>query len=514
MASSVRISQLASVSAATDDDVFVINDSNTNTRKITYGNLTRDLVSTTGDQEINGNLTINGLLSADQITISSPLVTIDSVANAVGINTDTPQETLDVNGNVRIRGTGELQLGDYDNDNHVSFKAPAVLAKDFEYIVPAAYPTVDGQILASNIDGEQFWVSSLTDPTTSIGDMVYRDILNQVERLPIGVTGQILSVRADGVPGWLNAPPSFADPMENAGDMIIRGLTNTTQRIGAGPAGYGLIMGTNGLPQWQVISAGAAGDTSELQFNTSDNLDASANLTYTTSTNTLNVINLATSGNLVSSGPAQFNNTVETNASLTANGNTILGSTDSNTLQINSLIQGPILPAGGNEFGSDSRRWGDIYMGNSLNMSDGSTEGIFEYESLTGYQLYGQGVGGESARLRLYAEESNNGVTIAAPRENLYPTGAYTITLPVEQGGVGEALVNDGTGQLSWSSNTGSNLQEVTDNGNVTTNGILVDAITVREVTYPNVDGNADEVLATDGLGIVTFRDTLNGGLF
>ena len=182
--------------------------------------------------------------------------------------------------------TGELQFGDYDNNNHVSFKAPAVLAKDFEYIVPAAYPTIDGQILASNTDGEQYWISSLIDPTTTVGDMVYRDILNRVERLPIGVTGQILSVRADGVPGWLNAPPSFADPMENAGDMIIRGLTNTTQRIGAGPAGYGLIMGTNGLPQWQVISAGAAGDTSEIQFNTSNNLDASANLTYTTSTNT------------------------------------------------------------------------------------------------------------------------------------------------------------------------------------------------------------------------------------
>lgn len=514
MASSVRISQLASVTAATDDDVFVINDSNTNTRKITYGNLTRDLISTTGDQEINGNLTINGLLTADQISIMSPLVTIDSAANAVGINTDSPQETLDVNGNLRIRGTGELQLGDYDNDNHVSFKAPAVLAQDFEYIVPAAYPTIDGQILASNTDGEQFWISSLIDPTTSIGDMVYRDILNQVERLPIGNVGQILSVRADGVPGWLNAPPSFADPMENAGDMIIRGLTNTTQRIGAGPPGYGLIMGTNGLPQWQVISAGAAGDTSQLQFNTSDNLDASANLTYTTSTNTLSAINVTTSGVLQSDGAAVFNNTATVNALLTANSNVVLGASDSNTLQVNSLIQGPILPAGGNSFGSDSRRWGDIFMGNSLSMSDGSTEGILEYESLTGYQLYGQGVGGEPARLRLYAEESNNGVTIAAPRESLYPTGAYTITLPVEQGDVGEALVNDGTGQLSWSSNTGANLQQVTDNGNATTNGILVDAITVREVTYPNVDGNADEVLATDGLGVVSFRDVINGGLF
>ena len=514
MASSVRISQLASVTAATADDVFVINDSNTNTRKITYGNLTRDLVSTTGDQEINGNLTINGLLTAEQITIASPLVTIDTVANAVGINTDTPQETLDVNGNLRVRNTGELQLGDYDNNNHVSFKSPAVLGQDYEYIVPAAYPTVDGQILASTVDGEQYWISSLIDPTTTIGDMVYRDILNQVERLPIGDEGQILSVRADGVPGWLNAPPSFADPMTTAGDMIIRGLSNTTQRVGAGPEGYALIMGSNGLPQWQVVSAGAAGNETEIQFNSGNSLDASSNLTYTTSTNTLNAINIETSGTLLAAGPAQFNNTVVTNATLTSNGNTILGTNDSNTLLINSLIQGPIIPAGGNELGSDARRWGDVYMGNSLSMSDGSTEGIFEYESLTGYQLYGQGVGGEPARLRLYAEESNNGVTIAAPIESAYPAGAYTITLPPEQGDVGTALVNDGSGQLSWSSDTGADLQTVTDNGSVTTNGITIDSLIVREVTYPNVDGNADEIIATDGLGTMTFRDRVEGGTF
>ncbi len=513
MATSVRISQLASVAGATNDDVFVINDANTNTRKITYANLTKDLIANTGDQVIEGNLTISGQLNAGDLQLESELITIDP-SNGVGILATDPQVPLDINGNVRIRNSNELQFGDFDNTNHISFESPAVLTQDFEYILPTNYPTIDGQVLASTADGSQFWVTALSDPTTTIGDMVYRDILNNVERLPIGVQGQVMTVRADGVPGWLNAPPSFADPMENAGDMIIRGLTNTTQRIGAGPPGYGLIMGTNGLPQWQIISAGAAGDDTQIQFNTSDNLNASANLTYSTSTNTLSAINVTTSGLLQSNGTAVFNNTMTANALLTANNNVVLGSSDSNTLQINSLIQGPIIPAGGNTFGSDARRWGDIYIGNSISMSDGSTEGIIEYESLTGYQLYGQGTNGEPARLRLYAEESNNGVTIAVPRENLYPTGAYTITLPVEQGGVGEALVNDGTGQLSWSNSTGADLQVVTDVGNVTTNGIVVDALRVREVTYPNVDGNVDEVLATDGSGVVSFRDTINGGLF
>ena len=121
MASSVRISQLASVNAATDDDVFVINDADTNTRKITYASLTKNLVSTSGDQVINGNIELNGTLTVDALLIDSPLLTIDTAANAIGVLTDTPQTTLDVHGDIRASMGSEVQFGDYDNSHHISF---------------------------------------------------------------------------------------------------------------------------------------------------------------------------------------------------------------------------------------------------------------------------------------------------------------------------------------------------------------------------------------------------------
>ena len=251
MASSVKISQLAAVNAATNDDVFIINDAGVNTRKITYANLTKNLISTTGDsQVIDGDVTINGTLTVDELDITLPLITIDADANAVGIGTDSPQELLDVAGNIRVRNNYELQLADLDNTNHVSFKSPGVLAMDYEYVMPGAYPTADGQVLSSTTDGQWSWTTALTDPTTTVGDIVYRDILNRVERLPIGGSGQILTVRGDGVPGWLDAPGSFPDPMQSPGDLIFRDVANQTTRLSAGGVGQALTIQGNGLPAW------------------------------------------------------------------------------------------------------------------------------------------------------------------------------------------------------------------------------------------------------------------------
>jgi len=136
MASSVRISQLASVTAATNDDVFVINDADTNTRKITYASLTQNLISTTGNQVITGDLEINGTLSVDALLIDSPLLTIDTAANAIGVLTDTPLTTLDVHGSIRASVGGEVQFGDFDNSNHISLRSPNVLGSNNSYILP------------------------------------------------------------------------------------------------------------------------------------------------------------------------------------------------------------------------------------------------------------------------------------------------------------------------------------------------------------------------------------------
>ena len=57
MTSGIRISQLQEQSVITPNDVFIINDENTNTRRITYTNLLTNILSE--------NLTFTGNVSFD-----------------------------------------------------------------------------------------------------------------------------------------------------------------------------------------------------------------------------------------------------------------------------------------------------------------------------------------------------------------------------------------------------------------------------------------------------------------
>ena len=78
----IRISQLTAVSQATDDDVFIINDADTNTRKITFANLTQGLLNTSAtSQTKNGPLTISGLLSSTGLAVKNNVLFVDSQNN-------------------------------------------------------------------------------------------------------------------------------------------------------------------------------------------------------------------------------------------------------------------------------------------------------------------------------------------------------------------------------------------------------------------------------------------------
>jgi hypothetical protein len=62
----VRISQLTAITTPTDDDILIINDADTNTRKITFANLTQGLLNTGATaQTKSGNLTISGIFTAN-----------------------------------------------------------------------------------------------------------------------------------------------------------------------------------------------------------------------------------------------------------------------------------------------------------------------------------------------------------------------------------------------------------------------------------------------------------------
>ena len=232
----IRISQLAEVTSVTNDDVFVINDGDINTRKITYSNLTAGLVPNTGNSSIAGDLTISGTLTAGDLEVGGGLVSVDVANSRLGVNTLTPQQTLDVNGNIQVRAGNVLRFNDPNNAFAVSFQSP-VLTTSSAYALPTSYPSTSGLLLSSTTSGVMSWVSAFTDPMNTIGDMVFRDTSNATSRLPIGGLGQVLTVQGDGTANWQNPATGFADPMTNAGDIILRDNTNSTTRLGIGVAG-------------------------------------------------------------------------------------------------------------------------------------------------------------------------------------------------------------------------------------------------------------------------------------
>lgn len=60
-------------------------------------------------------------------------------------------------------------------------------------------------------------------------------------------------------------------------------------------------------------------------------------------------------------------------------------------------------------------------------------------------------------------------------------------------------------GPITINSSQVGNLDEVTTNGNITTNDIRVGGLRVGNVTYPNVDGSIGQSVFSDGNGFLTF---------
>jgi len=98
--------------------------------------------------------------------------------------------------------------------------------------------------------------TKITDPTTTIGDLIYRNASNVLTRFPIGSANQVLTV-IGGVPTWQNPVAGFSDPMTTVGDIMIRNGSNVTARLGIGSSGQILTV-SGGVPVWQtpVVSGG------------------------------------------------------------------------------------------------------------------------------------------------------------------------------------------------------------------------------------------------------------------
>lgn len=326
----VRISQLTAITTPTDDDILIINDADTNTRKISFANLTQGLLNTGSTlQTKSGALTVQGLLTAGgDFIVDTNTFYVDATNNRVGIKNTSPDVELDVDGTVKVRNANSVQFGDANNSNWVALKSPGVVPSNFTLTLPDSLPLATN-LLTTNAAGTIGYSTGIT----------YNDADDSLDLGAIKLTNQG-SVRfyEDSTNGseyiQLNAPASLA-------------TTNTYSLPSAYPAasGYVLSSDTSGILSWVTNAAGAAGAAAQIQYNDGTGiLAADSDFTFQPGTNTMSVPNAIIT------------------TLLDAQGNVDLGSNTADTVSVLGLVDTNVVPSAGTEtLGSAANRWAEVH---------------------------------------------------------------------------------------------------------------------------------------------------------
>lgn len=295
----VRISQLTAITTPTDDDVLVINDADTNTRKITFGNLTAGLLNTTGSSQTkSGGLTIGGTLVAQgNLVVDTNVLVVDSTNDYVGIRTATPDEAFDVDGNIRVRNQGIVQFGDSNNSNYVGLRAPSAVAADFSLTLPSALPaTSTGNFITYDSAG----LGSFDSNTSYTGGELRAPYVGAR-----GVGSNSGELRLYELPSNGGSYVSLQAPTTLAGVTYY-----TLPAAYPGSNGFVLSSTTTGALSWVSNGAAASGSDGEIQFNSSGSLGSDVDLSFNSGTNTLSVPNLSLSGTLQGATEVAFSKTI------------------------------------------------------------------------------------------------------------------------------------------------------------------------------------------------------------
>ena len=326
----VRISQLTAITTPTDDDILIINDADTNTRKISFANLTQGLLNTGSTlQTKSGALTVQGLLTAgSDFVVDTNTFYVDATNNRVGIRNTSPDVELDVDGTIKVRNANSVQFGDANNSNWVALKSPGVVPSNFTLTLPDSLPLATN-LLTTNAAGTVGYSTGIT----------YNDSDDSLDLGAIKLTNQgSIRFYEDSTNGseyvQLNAPTSLA-------------TTNTYSLPNAYPAasGYVLSSDTSGILSWVTNAAGAAGAGAQIQYNDGTGiLAADSDFTFQPGTNTMSVPNAIVT------------------TLLDAQGNVDLGSNTADTVSVLGLVDTNVVPSAGTEtLGSAANRWAEVH---------------------------------------------------------------------------------------------------------------------------------------------------------
>src|SRR5208337_2361187 len=121
-------------------------------------------------------------------------------------------------------------------------------------------PGSPNYVLQTDGTGITSWVAAsgggFTSPMSANGDMIYENASLGAARIPIGTTGQVLTVVA-GEPAWATASSGFANPMSVAGDIIYENASLGPARLPIGTTSQVLTV-VAGEPVWATPAGGNA----------------------------------------------------------------------------------------------------------------------------------------------------------------------------------------------------------------------------------------------------------------
>lgn len=258
-----------------------------------YSDSTSDIVGSTEDLEFNvqivgSNIELVATPASGQWTVIGSRYFIPNNGNGTGPisdnlangtifigNSSGTAQSRSVSGAIAITNTGVVSVNSGVITNTHINSAAAIEYSKLVALTPSKVAVTDtsGFITSSSLSSSvlayidigssltALLAAKLTDPTTTIGDLIYRNGVGAIARLPIGAIGQVLTM-SGGLPTWQTPGTGFTDPMTSIGDIIIRNGSNATARLGIGSTNQVLTV-SGGVPTWATpVSSTLTGVTS------------------------------------------------------------------------------------------------------------------------------------------------------------------------------------------------------------------------------------------------------------
>lgn len=250
----------------------------------------------TGANSYLGNLTFSNALNGGSFI---PILTLSTTTGGGGTSYVSVPGELNVTGEAFV---GNLNIGSLSGTQIV--QANSGTASGFAFTTGN-----NGQVLGVSA-GALAWVSPLSNPMTTTGDIIYATSGATPGRLGIGSANQVLTV-ISGIPSWQNASSGFANPMTTAGDLILGGSGGSATRLGIGSNTF--VLTSNGTTaSWAAAASSGVPSVTGTAGNILINggtiaVTSAATFTLPTAITSINSITAAASNDLNLS-PASGNN--------------------------------------------------------------------------------------------------------------------------------------------------------------------------------------------------------------